>query len=215
MSEHDPAAALRAALAAWIPSARLQAALAAGTHPDPRYIDVLVERCAIEPDFYVRDMLTWALLRQERAATLARVQRELHADAPQARSQALHTLSKLGEPSAWPAITPQHLLDADDEVARAAWRTAAGLAPAEEQAALAETLATQFGRGERDVQLSLTRAFAVLGPAGAPSVERATSHADTAVRRHALATERILQDPEEGFDSAFAAAERADTPPPE
>ncbi|MEU1458817.1 HEAT repeat domain-containing protein [Streptomyces avermitilis] len=42
-------------------STRLQAALAVGTAPDPQFIDKLIERCAIEPEFYVREMLTWAL----------------------------------------------------------------------------------------------------------------------------------------------------------
>ncbi len=40
-------------------SVRLQTALAVGTTPDSRFIEKLIERCAIEPDFYVRDMLTW------------------------------------------------------------------------------------------------------------------------------------------------------------
>lgn len=38
-------------------SVRLRAALQIGTTPDPRFVDVLVERCAIEPDFSVREML--------------------------------------------------------------------------------------------------------------------------------------------------------------
>jgi hypothetical protein len=41
-------------------SVRLRAALAVGTTPDPRFVDKLIERCAIEPEFHVRDMLTWA-----------------------------------------------------------------------------------------------------------------------------------------------------------
>ena len=52
-----------AALAGGNPSTRLQAALAIGTHPDPGLVDVLIARSAIEPDFFVRDMLTWALTR--------------------------------------------------------------------------------------------------------------------------------------------------------
>ena len=44
-------------------SVRLRAALAVGTAPDARFVDKLVERCAIEPEFFVRDMLTWALVR--------------------------------------------------------------------------------------------------------------------------------------------------------
>ena len=49
---------LRAALEAGSASARLQTAMAAGLRPDDAYIDPIVERFAIEPDFFVRDMLT-------------------------------------------------------------------------------------------------------------------------------------------------------------
>ena len=42
-------------------SVRLRAALAVGTTPDPQFIDTLIERCAVEPEFSVREMLTWAL----------------------------------------------------------------------------------------------------------------------------------------------------------
>lgn len=49
---------LRAALAVDSSSVRLQTAMAAGLRPKDAYIDVLVQRCAVEPDFFVRDMLT-------------------------------------------------------------------------------------------------------------------------------------------------------------
>lgn len=42
---------------------RLQAALAAGTDPTPQDVGALIAQCATEPDFFVRDMLTWALTR--------------------------------------------------------------------------------------------------------------------------------------------------------
>ncbi|MGD9607505.1 MAG: HEAT repeat domain-containing protein, partial [Leucobacter sp.] len=61
-----PAALLRAALSADDSSDRLQAALTAGTRPDEAYLEPLLDRCAVEPDFYVRDMLTWALTRLPR-----------------------------------------------------------------------------------------------------------------------------------------------------
>ena len=143
-------------------SARLQAALTAGTQPDPAYVDGLVARCATEPDFFVRDMLTWALTRHDPSATTERLLRELRSAIPQARSQALHTLSKIGDPRTWDAITSGLLRDADDEVARTAWRTAVGVVPTGGEADLAETLSTQFNRGGSQVQLSLSRAFAAL-----------------------------------------------------
>ena len=55
------------------PSARLRAALAIGTTPDPSYIGELLERCAVEPDFNVRETLTWALMRHPESLTVPRL----------------------------------------------------------------------------------------------------------------------------------------------
>lgn len=202
------ASKLRTVLAAPADSARLQAALTAGMHPDPEYIEVLVERCGVEPDFYVRDMLTWALTRHEASITVDRLLAELSSATPQARSQALHTLSKIGDRRAWSAITTQLLRDKDDEVARAAWRTAAGLVPDEQQADLAETLSTQFGRGDRQTQLSLSRAFVALGEPAEPVVARFKTHEQPQVKTHAIATERLMRDPDEEFGTAIDEADR-------
>src|SRR6476660_5538015 len=156
---NHPDTRLRAALQAVSSSARLHSALVAGTNPDPRFVDILVDRCAVEPDFFVRDMLTWALTRHSSSQTVPRLLDEVRVGAPQARSQALHTLSKIGDPRGWSAITPAVLRDPNDEVARSAWRAAVILVPAERQAELAEELCTQLGRGDRDVQRSLSRAI--------------------------------------------------------
>ncbi|XMN04855.1 HEAT repeat domain-containing protein [Streptomyces griseobrunneus] len=126
---------------------RLRAALAIGATPGPRYVDRLVERCATEPEFFVRDMLTWALTRHPVSLTLPALLRELRSERAQARSQALHTLSKTGDRQAWPAITSELLTDADDQVARSAWRAAVALVPQGEEPALATVLVTQLGRG--------------------------------------------------------------------
>ncbi|WP_238015835.1 HEAT repeat domain-containing protein [Dactylosporangium sp. AC04546] len=199
---------LREALAAGSSSARLQAALAIGTHPEPGFVDVLVARCAIEPDFFVRDMLTWALTRLPPDVTLPKLRAELRSGCAQARSQALHTLSKIGDSSAWPAITRSLLHDAEDEVARSAWRAAVVLVPDGEREALAVELATQFGRGDREVRLSLSRALVALGDVVQPVLRTAMSHHDPAVRAHATATERLRLDPDAGFDLAVDAARR-------
>jgi HEAT repeat protein len=200
---------LRSALEASASSSRLQAALTAGTAPDPAYVEVLVQRCAVEPDFFVRDMLTWALVRHDPSSVVERLLPELGSPTAQARAQALHTLSKIGRPDTWPAITPALLQDDDDEVARAAWRTAAGLVPDGEASELAATLATQFGRGDRETQRSLSRAFVALGSRAEQAVGRAATQGAPEVRAHALATERLLADPDEGFDAAIADAKKA------
>jgi HEAT repeat protein len=190
------------------PSVRLRVALAVGTTPDPRFVDELVERCAIEPEFLVRDMLTWALTRHPVAMTLPALIREVRSERAQARSQALHTLSKIGDRRAWPAITRTLLSDADDEVARSAWRAAVILVPEGEEATLAAVLATQIGRGERETQLSLSRALVALGDVIAPALLAATTALDLRVRAHAQATQRLLCDPDAGFDFAIEEAKR-------
>ncbi|KUN74012.1 hypothetical protein AQJ46_06700 [Streptomyces canus] len=190
-------------------SVRLRAALAVGTAPDPRFVDKLVERCAVEPEFFVRDMLTWALTRHPVSVTLPALLREVGSERAQARSQALHTLSKIRDRRAWPAITRALLSDGDDEVARSAWRTAVVLVPEGEESGLATALATQLGRGERETQLSLSRALVALGEVVLPVLRDATTAADRQVRTHALATERLLRDPDAGFEFAIEEAKRA------
>ncbi|WP_306306767.1 HEAT repeat domain-containing protein [Microtetraspora fusca] len=189
-------------------SVRLQAALTVGTTPDPRFIDKLIERCAIEPNFYVRDMLTWALTRHSSSMTVPKLIDELRSERAQARSQALHTLSKIGDRQAWPAITRALLTDADDEVARTAWRAAVVLVPEGEEPELAGVLATQLGRGERETQLSLSRALTALGEVIMPTLRAPMTDLDPRVRQHAIATERLLRNPDAGFEFAIEEAKR-------
>ncbi|QGH69753.1 HEAT repeat domain-containing protein [Pseudactinotalea sp. HY158] len=204
----DPAARLRHAFAAADSSSRLQAALAAGTDPEPDQLTVLVDQCALEPDFFVRDMLTWALTRHPEHTVVPLVLAQLDRVEPQARSQALHTLSKIGDPATWSAITPSLLHDVDDEIARAAWRAAVVLVPSGGEGALASELAAEFGRGGRDVQLSLSRALVALGERAAPAIDAAATSGEEAARTHAVATGRLLEDPDEGFESAIFEARR-------
>lgn len=196
------------ALAAGASSTRLQAALAVGTEPDPALLDALMARCRIEPDFYVRDMLTWALTRLPADLTVPRLLAELDSHVSQARSQALHTLSKIGDVRAWPAMTSALLRDRDDEVARAAWRAAVAVVPEGEERDLAESLASQLGRGGRDVQLSLSRALVELGEFIEPVLKRARESDDPAVAAHAAATQRLLQDPDAAFELDIKEAKR-------
>jgi hypothetical protein len=192
-------------------SARLSAALALGSSPEPapELLDALLERCAMESDFFVREMLTWALLRLPREMTVPRLVVELRSEHTQARSQALHTLSKIKDAGAWPAITRALLHDADDEVARCAWRAAVVLVPDGEKTELAAELAAQLGRGDRQLQLSLSRALLALGKeAIAQALEQSLASDDALVQAHARATERLLHDPSAVFDLALYEAKR-------
>ena len=89
------------------------------------------------------------------------------------------------------------------------------------ESALAQTLATQFGRGDRSVQTSLSKALVHLAPHSLPVIEQGETSSDEAVRLHATATRRLLHAPEEGYDVALDYAQRvlalkgAPTPPDE
>ncbi|GIF96889.1 HEAT repeat domain-containing protein [Catellatospora citrea] len=190
------------------PSVRLRAALAVGTTPDLGSVAKLIERCAIEPEFSVREILTWALTRQSPSSTVPKLVDELRSPLAQARSQALHTLSKIGDRQAWPAITQALLTDADDTVAQSAWRAAVVLVPEGGQSELAAALATQLGRGGRETQLSLSRALIALGEVIMPIMHAAATDRDPGVRRHALATQQLWLDPDAGFQLAVEQAKR-------
>ncbi len=190
-------------------STRMQAALTAGSRPDPSFVEVLIDRCAIEPDFTVRDTLTWAITRHDSAQTVPRLLAATRSANPQARSQALHTLSKVGAAAGWQAITPEALADPDDEVARSAWRAAVALVPQGREAELADALTDQLGRGDAEMQRSLSRAFVGLGDAGSNAIERILSgELSEDTHAHALATRRLLADPDEGFEAAVFEARR-------
>ncbi|MFF8564188.1 HEAT repeat domain-containing protein [Streptomyces albidoflavus] len=189
-------------------SVRLRAALAIGSAPRPGLVGALVERCAVEPEFSVRDMLTWALTRHPVSLTLPALLRELGSERAQARSQALHTLSKIRDARAYPAITEALLTDADDEVARSAWRAAVVLVPEGEEPALVAVLVTQLGRGPLETRRSLSRALVGLGEVILPALGAAAEAADPEVRAHVLATERLLRDPDSGFEGAVEEAKR-------
>lgn len=187
---------------------RLRAAMAAGSEPDPALAEVLVERCGVEPDFFVRDMLTWALTRQPHEVAVPLVLAELNSEVPQARSQALHTLSKIRPEGAWDSLADDMFADPDDEVARAAWRCGVICVPTEKKGELAAMLETQLGRGSAKVQRSLAMAFADLG-AGEKLLEEATRSADLRRAAHAAATLHLWRNPEASFGYALEEANRA------
>lgn len=196
------------ALGAEDSSGRLQAAMAVGSNPDPALLELLIERCAVEPDFFVRDMLSWALLRLPAEVTLPRLRQELESERTQARSQALHTLSKIGDARAWPWITREMLRDPDDELARTAWRVAAGLVPDDAREGLRDELVIHLGRGELDTQSSLSRSLVSLGDVIEPALAKAAENPDVSIAAHAKATETLLRDPEAGFAGALDEANR-------
>jgi HEAT repeat protein len=166
-------------------SVRLKAALAAGTYPNLDYIEILIRQCASESDFFVRDTLSWALMRQDREAVVQRLIPELKSTNSQSRSQALHTLSKIGDKANYPLITLDLLLDVDDFVASTAWRSASVLVSDQEKPALVEILISQLGRGDSDTQFGLTRFLCAIGESIVAPLTQAAQSADEIVRTQA------------------------------
>jgi HEAT repeat protein len=175
-------ATLESMLASADQSIRLKAALAAGTYPQLDFVDILISQCRHEPDFFVRDTLSWALMRQDRDAVMERLIPELTSPVAQARSQAVHTLSKIGDKKNYSLISKELLLDQEDSVASTAWRAASVLVPDEEKSALVAVLITQLGRGDSDIQFALTRFLCAIGDAILEPLKEAANSEDEVIR---------------------------------
>ncbi|MDN5661495.1 MAG: HEAT repeat domain-containing protein, partial [Brevibacterium aurantiacum] len=138
---------------------------------------------------------------------------EMSAKVPQAQSQALHTLSKIGDPRGWEAMDPGTIGDgliahADTEVARSAWRAAVALVPGDEREKLASSLVTQLGRGDVETQKSLSRAIVSLGEDLVSVLDGRLQAEEETVRTHAMATRDMFTDPDAGFAHALSEAKR-------
>jgi len=168
-------ATLEEMLASSDQSVRLKAALAAGTYPAPDFIEILISQCAHETDFFVRDTLSWALMRHNQEAVVEKLIPELNSPIAQSRSQAIHTFSKIGDKKYYPLITDELLFDVEDSVASTAWRAASVLVPDSEKPALVEKLITQLGRGDSDLQFALTRFLCAIGEAIVEPLKEATA----------------------------------------
>jgi hypothetical protein len=181
-------ATLQTLLASPDQSVRLKAALAAGTYPEVEFIEVLISQCAIESDFFVRDTLSWALMRNDVAKVVERLETELQSSNPQAKSQAIHTLSKIGDKTNYSLITDEMLFDSDDFIASTAWRVASVLVPDEQKAILVKKLITQLGRGDSDTQFGLTRFLCALGECIVEPLTEASKSADETISNQAKFT---------------------------
>jgi len=189
-------------------SDRLRAVMAAGIAADPAALDALVRRCAVEPDFQVREMLTWAIIRLPREQVVPRVVAELASREAQARCQALHTLSKLRDAGSWVDVAAC-LDDQDRGVVRTAWYAAVAVVPDEKRDWLARRLARELGMGPLETQRSLSRALLSLGSeVVAPVLSEVVDHGNPAARAHAEATSRLFNDPDAAFTLSVVTARR-------
>ncbi|WP_096460109.1 hypothetical protein [Corynebacterium suranareeae] len=190
-------------------SIRLQAALSAGTTADTSAIDILVQRSGVEQDFFVRDMITWALTRMPAREILDRVVADLDTnpnDRPFGASQALHTLSKLKVADSWQELKARPGLLHRDDTAQTAWRTFVGLVPEEDTAWLAGHLFQELDKGTLEIQRSLSRAMAELEGREASISELLGALTSP----HAVATAKLIADPDSDFMADLEEARRVD-----
>ena len=179
---------LRALLDSPDQSVRLKAALAAGTYPEDEFIEILISQCAIEPDFFVRDTLSWALMRNDVSKVVRYLETELQSSNNQAKSQAIHTLSKIGDKANYRLITDEMLFDSDDFIAATAWRVASVLVPDDQKPELVKKLITQLGRGDSDTQFGLTRFLCALGECIVEPLTEASKSTDETISNQAKFT---------------------------
>jgi HEAT repeat protein len=125
---------------------------------------VLVEALATEPDFFIREYLTWSIVRVADAATplLIRMLRDARA---QARHGAAHTLGKIADPRATAALTAA--LQDDDPIVVSKAAFALGAIGAVEAA---PALSNLLGGENRELESTLVSVFDRLGSPAIPAV---------------------------------------------
>ena len=159
--------------------ARSRAALSLGEQGDSSVAGVLVEAIAAEPDFAVREDMTWALARMAGAA-LDPLIALLHDERPAARHQAAHVLGKIGDARAVDALIGA-LSDADATVTR---KAVFSLRQIGDERAL-PALVALLGGDNLETQATVSDALEAFGPAAVPLLIGALADERDSVREQA------------------------------
>jgi HEAT repeat protein len=168
---------------------RANAAVELGKLGDSRAADLLVEALATEPDFFVREYLTWSIVRMAEAATPLLI-RTLNDARPQARHGAAHTLSKIADPRATGALIAT-LQDGEPAIVSKAAFALGAIGAVESVSALVNLL----GGEDRELQSTLVSVLERFGARALPAVIDALTHADARVRAHAAEVLGVIADP--------------------
>lgn len=170
------------------PKVRQEAALRLGTLADGSVARELVELLVAEPDFYVRESLTWVVVAQQET-TLPHLVAALDGSGP-ARVQVLHALSKIRDPQVVDRIVPL-AQDEDPAVSAKAWWALGRTAVPE----TAPVLVAHLGSGDDERRRALTSALEQFGEPAVPALAAELSDPSAAVRRHALEALSAIGDP--------------------
>jgi HEAT repeat protein len=155
---------------------RIEAALELGKLADPAAIPALLARLGDEPDFFVRENVTWALVRMSSEAVLPLIDVLVHGDAA-ARFNAAHTLSKLADARAVPALLAA--CDAPDQ--SLAQKAVFALGRIGDLHAV-PALVARLGAGSQEMRGAAATALESFGDAAVPALLEAFRAGDVAVR---------------------------------
>jgi HEAT repeat protein len=168
---------------------RANAAVELGKLGDASMADLLVDALAVEPDFFVREYLTWSIVRIADASTPLLL-RMLHDTRPQARHGAAHTLGKIADPRATAALIATLRDDDRSVVSKAAFALGA-IGAAEAVPAIVNLL----GGEDPELQSTLVSVLERFGAHALPALVAALAHADARVRAHAAEVLGVIADP--------------------
>ena len=196
--------ALRAALSPDV-QVRQRGALRLGTLADDGVAGELVALLVSEQDPFVRETLTWAVVRRS-PATVPHLLAAL-AGEDASRAQVLHALSKIQAPA-----SVEHVLPLVDDphplLAAKAWWTIGRTAVPGTERVLLGLLGRQHQEEQRQ---ALTRALAQMGAVAVPGLAEALRAPEQTVRRHAVEVLVAVGEPAVGaLGGLLAAAEGED-----
>lgn len=171
-------------LAAWMAdlqhldkNVRIEAALELGKLADVQALPALLDRVGTEPDFYVRENVTWALARMGNAAVSPLITILERGDTA-SRFHAAHTLSKLGDARAVPALLAA--LDASDS--ELVQKSVYALGALRDERAL-PALVARIGETSGAFRSTLHDAVAAFGAHAVPTLLAVLADADSALAR--------------------------------
>jgi HEAT repeat protein len=137
---------------------RSRAAVSLGKLADVGTLPILIDALSTEPDLFVREDITWALVRMGDAAVQPLI--ELTRDAnPAARHNAVHALGKIGDPRALGALI-HALQDSDMKVQLKAAFALTQLGDAR----AVEPLVNLLGHEDSEVESAIASALEFFGP---------------------------------------------------
>jgi hypothetical protein len=172
------------------PVVRLRSAVELDRRRAAEAASALVERLGLEREFFIRETLTWAVLRIAGDA-MPYLHQALSSPRWLTRTQALHVLSKMGRYEDADRLVPLVGDEVDAVAARAYWAAAQTHNPS-----VIPGLVGQLSRGDSEHRNSLTVALAELGETAVPAlVDALRGGPGAGVRRHGADTLSLMGSP--------------------